>query len=496
MKQNNQHNNFFDVSWTSQELLTWVNAGLVPKELLENGRHVELANYISLNQQSLKNFYHQPPSDDDCLIALPPPDQLEKAYELQVVHKVTGKVIKVLERVEKLELCEGIDLKVKARELGAWRKTVAAVQKLTKDQIEIVKGTLFKAAKPLLSRKEIAEIVEEVRRDKSKPTKIRQGGHFVDSKLSHLDSDGEQITIIDKISAQVKKKIDGEKFSITKSYGIKLTPMEDKIINAIFNLLHEKSEHQNINDPNFYGGNVEGEIVPYGIEKQKSVHLRIKPAELYKAVIGATNYSGKDANNIKNALKQLESKKFLICYDRQRKIQKNGKLQTLTDRIETYQSLIKIISYIEGMTKEEVKRLDHGDETIREQKGELVLGLNPVLTDQIKEKYVEYPADINRRTVIASGGARHVTISVNALRDYLLREISANRFRPEINLETLIKKLQLTSYQKNNRKNLVEQRIEEAIKANKNLGLIIDVKEQTGAHGQKKIIFTLNKDFV
>ncbi|HLB52485.1 MAG TPA: hypothetical protein VJK48_02105, partial [Chlamydiales bacterium] len=90
----------------------------------------------------------------------------------------------------------------------------------------------------------------------------------------------------------------------------------------------------------------------------------------------------------------------------------------------------------------------------------MIIALNPLLTDQINSKYVEYPSDINKRMVIAAGGHRLVTESMIALRDYLLRELSARRFQPEINEEKLFLILKLEKYLKSKRKKLIQQRTE------------------------------------
>ena len=126
------------------------------------------------------------------------------------------------------------------------------------------------------------------------------------------------------------------------------------------------------------------------------------------------------------------------------------------------------------MTEEEAQTLDKGDDSLREKRGELIIALNPLLTDQINSKYVEYPSDINKRTVIAAGGHRLVTESMIALRDYMLRELSARRFQSEINEEKLFLILKLEKYLKSKRKKLIQQRVEDAIQFAKNLGLVED----------------------
>ncbi|MEG1542838.1 MAG: hypothetical protein RR302_04595 [Victivallaceae bacterium] len=105
----------------------------------------------------------------------------------------------------------------------------------------------------------------------------------------------------------------------------------------------------------------------------------------------------------------MKQKKVLIKYDRIKKI-KNGK--DLTDRIEDFQSLIKIILFMPDLTLEEKERLDKGDNSIRDAKGEIVIALNPIFTDQIDTKFIEFPIDTNRRLVIAAGGHNKVTASV------------------------------------------------------------------------------------
>jgi uncharacterized protein YunC (DUF1805 family) len=265
----------------------------------------------------------------------------------------------------------------------------------------------------------------------------------------------------------------------------------------LYKLLHEKSENKNKDSDLFYSGNEQPQLVPYGGKSQeaKAVMLRLRPAELYKEYLGDDDYSGKEISNIKSVLHGLNQKKFLIIYDRKRIVLSGKTKENRTDRIEEFASLIHIVSYIEDMTDAEVQSLNSGDESVRERKGELIIALNPLLTDQISSKYVEYPTDINKRTMIASGGHLHVTESINALRDYMLREMSNKRYKCEINFDRLPYILKLDNYIKNYRKKLIQQRVEGAIKAVRNLGIILDVEITDGARGQKKYIFTLNKDF-
>ena len=374
-------------------------------------------------------------------------------------------------------------------------------KELTDDIEKLVKQILLKERTGLLTAKNLEIFiltVEKVCR-KQITEKIRHAGHLTDSKLQREPLTDKRKRV-DTLSIETKEKIESSGFQLKVVSGIRLDPREDKMVNAIYKLLHDKSENRKTTSELFYNGNEKGEIVAYGgnDQKAKSTLLRVKKHELYKEYCGKDNYSGKDIIYANAVLFRLETKRFLIQYDRQRQIKKGNKTETVTDRIEDYQSIIRIISYIEGMTEKETRSLDNHDNkttVIRKQKEYTMLALNPIFTDQIQTKYVEYPSDINKRTNIASGGASRVTESIICLRDYLLREISCKRRKCELNEETLINQLRLDSYAKAGRKKLVKQRISGAIKANENLRIISRTEVRTGAKGQKKYLFTLNPNF-
>ena len=330
-----------------------------------------------------------------------------------------------------------------------------------------------------------------------KSRKFRQSGHFVDQKLKFTVPSDPSPSLFDLISTETKDKITRNNVEI-RTEGIRLTAPQDKLMTALMRLLHEKSEHRNEKAENFYRGNLETQVVPYGGRGQKSpsAMIRIYPAELYKAYLDSGDYSGADIKFIKTLLQDTEQQKFLIIYERKYEVSSNkGHKEYRTDRIEDFQSLFKIVRFFEGLTEEERRELDQNNETVREKRGELVIAFNPLLTDQINAKYVEYPEDINRRTMIACGGHKLVTESVIALRDWMLREISTKRKTAEINDTKLPFLLKLDKYVQQKRKKLIQARIQTAIQAVKNLGLITHHEMAVGASGQWKHIFHLNLDF-
>jgi recombinational DNA repair protein RecR len=329
-----------------------------------------------------------------------------------------------------------------------------------------------------------------------KVPKVRQAGHLVDQKLkyNYPVKNPDQPSLFDLLDPDTI----GEVKKVEVKYeGIRLTPSEDRLLTAIYSLLKDKSESKDADSATFYKGNYESaEVVPFGGEKVKPAHIRLVPAELYKAYLGNGDYSGRDIKDINTTLEALAEKRFLMTYDRKRIVQVGKKSETRTDRIEMFKRLIEIVKYTRDLTDAELANLDKGDERIRQAKGELIIALNPILTDQINSKYVEYPQDINRRTIIAAGGhPSNVTQAINTLRDWLFRELSSKHYECQINAERLPYVLKLDNYVNQGRKKLIRETIEKAIQTCKNLNLILAVVETKGAEGQAKYVFTLNKDF-
>jgi len=471
----------------------WVNTDLIPKELLDPARLDDMVEYIAKNIEMLTQVFQKTLQEDNYQIVLPPSEEYDKAYEIHIVDRKTGNVVKVLEKTAHFQLCNGIILQIKAKDLENWKKETAETKKLTKEQSEDLKTFIsnFGSERPL-TRKEIVTFIEEIRKPKKTP-KYRQSGHLIDEKLKY-STPNSQTTPFDLLP-ETKHKIEESKIEV-KAEGIKLTPSENKLIHALNRILHEKSQNsRNSQDAGFYDGNISSEIVPYGSNlKLKAAVLKFKPAELYKSYIGHNRYSSHDIQFINEVLHQLESKKVLIKYDRIKKVKKGKKTEILTDRIEDFQSLIKIISFIPDLTSEEKERLDSGG-SISETRGEIVIGLNPIFTDQIDTKFIEFPVDTNRRLVIAVGGHNRVTSSMMTLMEWMLREMSNKRYKAEINEEKLPYLLGLDKYIKQNRKKLLQERIGKDIEAVTNMGIILRHEKIQNSTGGFKWIFYLNKDY-
>jgi hypothetical protein len=486
---------YTEIDCTTEEVQKWYEAGLIPQELLDPNRRREFNEYILKNKEVLHKHFRRNPDEDHYLIKIPPQEEWDQSYELQVIDKRTGEIVKVLEKRADFELCEGIRLDIKAKELDDWKRETADVKNLTKEQHDHLKQFISTYGDRSLTRQEIVTFIEEIRKPK-KPKKYRQSGHLVDQKLKFQQTKN-QATLFDVLMPETKQKIEEARFEV-KAEGIRLSYAENKLVHALNQLLCEKSQHANPEAEDFYSGNAPPQLVPYGVPNQKAPApvLKFKPAELYKAFTGSTSYSGADVKFIIETLHQLESKKVLIKYDRVKKIKDGKKTKELTDRIEDFQSLIKIVSFIPDLTLEEKLRLDRGDGTaIRESKGEIIIALNPIFRDQIDTKYIEFPEDAQRRLVIAAGGHKKVTASMQMLMEYMLREMSANRYNPQINEDKLPYVLGLENYIKQKRNKRLKERIDKDIEAITIMGIITTTEKLPNSSGGFKWVFHLNKDY-
>ena len=157
------------ISWTPEEFSQWVGSGIIPNDLLSPSKQLELCKFMIENKEKLHAHYRRNPEQDHYQITMPPQEELDKAYELQVIDRRTGEVVKILEKGANFDLCDGVTLQIRAKELEEWEKETAPAKKLTKEQNEELKSfvTSFGKDRPL-TRKEIVTFLEEVRRPKKK----------------------------------------------------------------------------------------------------------------------------------------------------------------------------------------------------------------------------------------------------------------------------------------------------------------------------------------
>ena len=332
----------------------------------------------------------------------------------------------------------------------------------------------------------IRGLISEAPEEKTKVSKFKKSGHLMDQmlKYDYPKDKLNQPSLFDILEPQTRTKIEAAKIERdTIVEGIRLSPSEQKLIDSLTKMLHEKSDNGDSDSDEYYSGNLPPEVAPYGGGKDAvAPKLAFTLYELTKEYKGGGPISGKDVENVTNTLQELESKKFLISYTETIHKAGGGEIKR---KIEDFQSLIRIVKLSQVETNSENIEIDKKEESI--------ILLSPIFRHQIKSKYILYPSDITRRTIIAYG-SHNLSAAALRLREYLARELSSNRINPEIGVDRLYWMLN-EKWMKESRKNKVKQQTEKAIETCKNLGLLESFEIVPDAIGGEKYVFHLDKDW-
>jgi hypothetical protein len=293
-------------------------------------------------------------------------------------------------------------------------------------------------------------------RNKAEPkdkSPFRVSGHLVDQKLKYFQPDTNTLAIFDSLRKETKEKI--KEVNIERSAvveGIKLSPSEHKVIDSLCKLLHVKSQTKNKGEQDYYTGNKEAILMPYGVggRQEAAPQIAFTLYELTKEVMGGESLGGKNTANVYSILQELEKKRFLLSY--MEKIHKKDGGRT-ERKIEEFQPLVRLMKYSEA---------DYNSRNdLTQERDEIIVALNPIFRHQIDSKFILYPHDLNRRTIIAYG-SHNIADASYRLRDYLLREHSYGHLEPEINMENLYWML-CEKWMKENRRKKVGEYVERAI---------------------------------
>lgn len=355
------------------------------------------------------------------------------------------------------------------------------------NKAELIKEQREKVKRLEDETKELKKELKRVKQGDKKTGKYKRSGHLTDQMLKYTypkDTNG-QPSLFDSLEDSTKKTIETiGGVEITEIVeGIKLSPSETKVIDCLCKLLHENSQTFEPKNEDYYSGNKGFELVEFGGEKNTPApKLSFTLYELTKEYKAGEYVGGKDIDNIKQILTGLDNKKFLLSYSETTKTKGGGRL---VNKIEDFRKLIHIVKISQTEFNKEDIELSKLEETI--------VVLNPIFRRQIDSKFILYPNDINKRTIIAYGSHNLSDIALR-LRDYLIRELSSKHFNPEINLDKLFYLL-AEKWMRESRKAKVKQYTEKALETVKTLGLIETYEIKKGATGEPKIVFTLNKDW-
>ena len=320
--------------------------------------------------------------------------------------------------------------------------------------------------------------------DVEKKGKFRRSGHLTDQILKYNYPKDRQPSLFDILQSETLKDIEVAGVEVAEIVeGIKLSPSETKVIDCLCKLLHETSQTSDAKKEDYYTGNLNPELVEYGGDKNTPApKLAFTLYELTKEYKGGEYVAGKDIENVKQILTGLNSKQFLIKYT---ETTKGKKGEWIKKEYEAFRRLIDV----------DRATLSYGVGDVEQyKKTETVILLNPIFRRQIDSKFIFYPNDINKRTIIAYGSHNVSDIALR-LRDYLLKELSLKHYEPEIMLDRLYY-LVAEKWMRESRKKKVKDYTEKALEVVINLGLLESYKiGKAKTTGEPKVVFKLNKDF-
>jgi hypothetical protein len=331
---------------------------------------------------------------------------------------------------------------------------------------------------------ETAQPVEEGEKEK-KVGKFKRSGHLTDQLLKYNYPRDKQPSLFDSLQSGTITEIEDTGVEIAEIVeGIKLSPTETKIIDCLCKLLHDKSQVVDPQKEDYYTGNTEYNLVEFGVEKDKTPapKLSFTLYELTREYKGGDSVGGKDIGNVKQILTELDNKKFLLSYV-EKTFRKDGSYRER--KIEEFKKLIHIVNISQTEFSKDNVELSKKEDTI--------ILLNPIFRRQIDSKFILYPNDITRRTIIANS-SHNLSVITLRLRDYLMRELSYKHYEPEINLDRLYYYLN-EKWMKESRKKDVKKYLDKALKTVIAMGLLFSYEIKTASTGEPKVIFTLNKDW-
>lgn len=400
---------------------------------------------------------------------------------------------KKIEKLEKLQKeTEEIEAKLGNRKPSDREMEIllsnAGKKKAEIEEIERERGKEMEPLElSLLLEEDYLDILRKIYEERlkgDKKGKFRRSGHLTDQILKYNYPKDRQPSLFDILQSETLKDIEVAGVEVTQIVeGIKLSPSETKVIDCLCKLLHETSQTSDAKKEDYYSGNIGYELVEYGGDKNTPApKLAFTLYELTKEYKGGEYVAGKDIENVKHILTELDSKRFLLSYVETTRKKDGGRIER---KIEDFRKLIHIVK---------ISHTEYNKEDIElSKKEETVILLNPIFRRQIDSKFILYPNDINKRTIIAYGSHNVSDITLR-LRDYLIRELSSRRYQPEINLDKLYYLL-AEKWMRESRKKKVKEYTEKALETVKALGLLLSYEIKTASTGEPKIVFTLNKDW-
>ena len=331
----------------------------------------------------------------------------------------------------------------------------------------------------------IKPIIETSGPKATKVIEIPHGGHMFDQ---FLRTDQKKEEFLKKYKLQ-------HKYIVTDIDRIKLTVMQRKIITAFYiNIYKQFNPGESEQPTTSFADILTSKEISFPMQE-----LRIPRGDFYRDILRKNNYSSDQQTIIHKNLYALNTTRFQVLQKIEYQTKTKGKQETKFNIFYEKMSLIiRLVLAMENLTQEEAEReislLFNGEMDNTKGAGDFIVTLNPILTLQLSEKYVNQPIDVIQRMNIAVEEANAETEAMYNLMDYMFRERSAKRYSSQIGIDKLYELLNLDSYIKRRHERKALERIEDAFKVCKSIGVCNDYKLSKSSKDQGKYEMEINKD--
>lgn len=274
-----------------------------------------------------------------------------------------------------------------------------------------------------------------------------------------------------------------------------LSPAEDRLIHTISLLLSRNSERSDQNSPKYYMGNYESGLISVHSIEVETARMLITPHELYSTYLGRDDYNTHHIQFILDVLNNICKKNYQITLNMLSKTSTEKKKKF--DKVRTFLPLFQIAILNHDLTESESQEIDKNELLIEGKKCRLLFKFGPLFTNNIRDRYVEFPEDIHLRIANSksAGEKGRIPQCVNLMRDLLFRERQQKRYFLERDEETLVHILGLSKEWEAGKKGRVLERLNKSFDVFQEIGLVKKVVCTTGSKKQKKYQIEINPDF-
>ena len=319
-----------------------------------------------------------------------------------------------------------------------------------------------------------------------KKPKFKKPGHLVDQILKVAPKRYTTLDLFSELSEETRTELHKEKVEISRELfsGINLTASEMKIQDTFSILLSQQSQTEDSEKPNYYTG-AKPERVPSFLGGKGAIAPSIE-FSLYtiaKEFKGGKTPTGKDLENVKKILQELEKKKFLIRHTEIYSKRGGGKA---TLEREGYRALF----HLDKVTLTEEDK--NGKQTNKAET--MVVVLSPLYRQQIESKFILQPLDIIQQLTLANGNP-NIPLATYNLKEYLFRELSSKHYECKITARKLYETLEPKLMQVP-RLQQAKENTSRAINTLISLGLLERYETGTNQVGDAMFTFFLNKNYL